>query len=93
MKNQIINDLHQEIGSSELSFDKADLIVIAAYVNLRAKGIEWIRKKIQDKTVIYVPGNHESYRDSYPKDLNKVKAPTESSNVHILVDSFIDIFD
>ncbi|GEM69211.1 hypothetical protein SMI01S_28170 [Sphingobacterium mizutaii NBRC 14946 = DSM 11724] len=60
-------------------------------INLGTKGIEWIQKKIKDKPVLYVLGNHEYYKGSYPKTLNKVKAIAENSNVHLLEDSFIDI--
>ncbi|WP_336734704.1 hypothetical protein [Chryseobacterium sp. VD8] len=40
MKIQIISDLHQEFGMSELSFDHADVVVLAGDVNLGTKGIE-----------------------------------------------------
>ena len=73
MKIQIISDLHQEFGMSELSFDQADVVVLAGDVNLGTKGIEWIKTKIPDKPVIYVLGNHEYYKGSYPKTLNKIK--------------------
>ncbi|MGV6943770.1 metallophosphoesterase [Sphingobacterium kyonggiense] len=91
MKIQIISDLHLEFGMSELSFDNADIVVLAGDINLGTKGIEWIQKKIKNKPVIYVLGNHEYYKGSYPKTLNKVKALAENSNVHLLEDSFIDI--
>ncbi|OPG94626.1 phosphoesterase, partial [Chryseobacterium mucoviscidosis] len=58
MKIQIISNLHQEFGMSELSFDHADVVVLAGDVNLGTKGIEWIKTKIPDKPVIYVLGNH-----------------------------------
>lgn len=91
MRIQIISDLHQEFGLSELSFDQADVVVLAGDINLGTKGIEWILKKIKNKPVIYVLGNHEFYKGSYPKTLNKVKALADNSNVHLLEDSFIDI--
>ena len=45
MKIQIISDLHQEFGFSDLSFDLADVVVLAGDVNLGTKGIEWIKNK------------------------------------------------
>ncbi|WP_241775070.1 metallophosphoesterase [Chryseobacterium sp. ERMR1:04] len=91
MKIQIISDLHQEFGLTDLSFDNADLVVLAGDVNLGTKGIEWIKSKIPNKPVIYVLGNHEYYKGSYPKTLNKIKAAAQSSNVFVLEDSFVDI--
>lgn len=93
MKIQIISDLHQEFGYSEFSFDNADLIVFAGDVNLGIKGLHWIQSRIKDKPVIYVLGNHEYYKNSYPKILNKLKTLAENTNIHVLEDSFVDIED
>src|SRR5690606_12326344 len=93
MKIQIISDLHQEFGLTELSFDNADVVVIAGDVNLGIKGLHWIQSRIKDKSVIYVLGNHEYYKNSYPKILNKLKTLAENTNAHVLEDSFIDIDD
>lgn len=93
MKIQIISDLHQEFGKTELYFDNADVIVLAGDVNLGTKGIEWIKEVISDKPVIYVLGNHEYYKGSYPKTLNKIKSTAEDSNVFVLENSYVDIGD
>ncbi|ASK29968.1 phosphoesterase [Chryseobacterium sp. T16E-39] len=93
MKIQIISDLHQEFGSTDLSFDKADVVVLAGDINLGTKGIEWIKDKISKKPVIYVLGNHEYYKGSYPKTLNKIKEAAKDSAVFVLEDSFVDIED
>lgn len=91
MKIQIISDLHQEFGLSDLSFDNADVVVLAGDINLGTKGVDWIKTKIPDKPVIYVLGNHEYYKGSYPKTLNKIKEASKNSNVNVLEDSFVDI--
>lgn len=91
MRIQIISDLHQEFGRTELSFDNADIVVLAGDVNLGIKGIEWIKEVIPDKPVIYVLGNHEYYKGSYPKTLHKIKTVAEDSNVCVLENSFVDI--
>jgi len=93
MKIQVISDLHQEFGYSELSFDNADLVVFAGDVNLGIKGLHWIQSRIKDKPVIYVLGNHEYYKSAYPKVLNKLKTLAANTNVHVLEDSFVDIED
>jgi len=91
MKIQIISDLHQEFGYTDLSFDNADILVLAGDVNLGTKGIEWIKTKISDKPVIYVLGNHEYYKGSYPKTLHKIKEAAKDSNIFVLENSFVDI--
>ncbi|WP_426278758.1 metallophosphoesterase [Chryseobacterium sp. S-02] len=91
MKIQIISDLHQEFGYTDLSFDNADILVLAGDVNLGTKGIEWIKTKISDTPVIYVLGNHEYYKGSYPKTLHKIKEAAKDSNIFVLENSFVDI--
>lgn len=74
-------------------FDNADLVIFAGDINLGTKGIEWIKSKIKNIPVIYILGNHEYYKGSYPKTLNKIKSAAENTNIHVLEDSFLDIED
>lgn len=91
MRVQIISDLHQEFGMSKLSFESADIVVLAGDVNIGTKGIEWIKSTIKDKPVIYVLGNHEYYKGSYPKTLRKISAIATESNVHVLENKAVTI--
>lgn len=84
MKLQILSDLHQEFGMSPLSFEKADIVVLAGDINVGVKGIEWMLEVIKDKPVIYVLGNHEYYKGAYPKTLNKIKNLAKNTNIHVL---------
>ncbi|MTG99105.1 hypothetical protein GJV76_13345 [Myroides sp. BIT-d1] len=60
MKTQIISDLHLKFGSSTaLSFDKADLVILAGDTHLGSKGIKSIKKYIPNIKVLYLLGNHE----------------------------------
>lgn len=63
MKIQIISDLHQEFGVSELSFGNADLVILVADINLGTKGIEWIKEtylqSVQFNYIFYL--KHEMY--------------------------------
>lgn len=43
--------------------------------------------------MIYILGNHEYYKGSYPKTLNKIKSAAENTNIRVLEDSFLDIGD
>ncbi|MEG0927434.1 metallophosphoesterase [Chryseobacterium sp.] len=91
MKIQIISDLHQEFGQTELCFDNADMVILAGDINLGTKGVEWIKHKIVNKPVIYVLGNHEYYKGSYPKTLDKIKEAAQNSNIFVLENSSVDI--
>jgi Icc-related predicted phosphoesterase len=93
MKIQVISDLHQEFGSMELSFEGADVVVLAGDINLGTKGIEWIRSTITDIPVIYVLGNHEYYKGTYPKTLYAIKNAATDSNVHVLENNAVVIED
>lgn len=91
MKIQIVSDLHQEFGFNEISFDEADVVIFAGDTNLGTKGIDWIKSKIKNKPVIYILGNHEYYKGSYPKTLNKIKDSAKDSNIFVLENESVDI--
>ena len=91
MKIQIISDLHHEIGRSELNFNNADLLILAGDTNLGTKGIDWIKTKIKNIPVIYILGNHEYYKGSYPKTLNKIKEAAKDSNILVLENQRLEI--
>jgi predicted phosphodiesterase len=54
MKIQVISDLHQEFGCVDISFEGADLVILAGDINLHIKRIEWIKSTITAVPVIYV---------------------------------------
>lgn len=93
MKIHVLSDLHQEFGFTEMSFDGADVVILAGDVNLGTKGIEWILSNITDVPVIYVLGNHEYYKGSYPKTLNKIRELANDTNVHVLENKAVTIGD
>lgn len=84
MKIQILSDLHIEFEDFNFSNTDADVVVLAGDIHLGIKGALWAKKVIQDQPVIYVLGNHEYYRNAYPKLLAKIRKETEGTNVQIL---------
>jgi Icc-related predicted phosphoesterase len=84
MRIQVLSDLHQELGLPQITFQDADLVIMAGDINLGTKGIEWIRSAISSIPVIYVLGNHEYYKGSYPKTLNGIRDLAANTNVHLL---------
>lgn len=93
MRIQVISDLHREFGSMEISFKDADIVVLAGDINVGTKGIEWIKSTITDFPVIYVLGNHEYYKGSYPKTLNAIRDSAADTNVHVLENDAVRIGD
>lgn len=93
MRIQVISDFHREFGFMDISFEGADLVVLAGDINLGTKGIEWIKSTITDIPVIYVVGNHEYYKGSYPKTLHAIKNLASDSNVHVLENDAVVIAD
>lgn len=90
MKIKIISDLHQEFGISDLDFSNTDFTILAGDTNLGTKGIEWVKQNIPDKPVIYLLGNHEYYKGSYPKTLNKILEASKNSNVNVLENNMVE---
>src|SRR6187402_2222953 len=93
MRIQVISDLHEEFGYMDIAFESADLLILAGDINLGTKGIEWIKSTIKTLPVIYVLGNHEYYKGSYPKTLNSIKEIAVNTNVHILENESVVIDD
>lgn len=93
MKIQIISDLHNEFGVSDLNFEDIDLLIIAGDLDLGIKGILWLKKTINHIPVIYVLGNHEYYKGSYPKTLRQIETLSENTNIHVLENKSLVIND
>jgi Icc-related predicted phosphoesterase len=91
MKIQIVSDLHQEFGYNEISFEKADLVIFAGDINLGTTGIQWIQSAIRAIPVMYILGNHEYYKGSYPKTLNKIIDLAKGTNIHVLENKSIEM--
>lgn len=84
MKAQIISDTHLEFEMREFDFSGCDLLILAGDIDLGQEGFTWISGKVKNIPVIYVLGNHEYYRHSYPKLLNSVKKTAQGTNIHVL---------
>ncbi|MFA9388746.1 MAG: metallophosphoesterase [Prolixibacteraceae bacterium] len=91
MKAKIISDIHLEFGERSFNFNNCDLAILAGDIHVGQKGLEWISRNIKKIPVLYVLGNHEYYKNSTPKLLNKMKDSAKGSNVHILENESIVI--
>lgn len=91
MKIQLYSDLHIEFGDFEAIVDQADVLVLAGDIEVGVKGIRWMQALAFDKPIIYVLGNHEYYKNTYPRLVDKMKAQITKSNIHLLENDSITL--
>jgi len=84
MKIQVMSDIHLEFGIREIGFGAADVVVFAGDIHLGEAGVKWMKEQVSHLPVIYVPGNHEYYRHSYPRLLHRLKEVTRDTNITLL---------
>jgi Icc-related predicted phosphoesterase len=84
MKITIVSDLHLEFEPFEINTGETDLVILAGDIDIKGRGLEWIRKNFEGLPVIYVLGNHEYYGKSIPKLSETLKKETEASEIHVL---------
>lgn len=91
MNIQLFSDLHIEFGEFEPKIGKADLLVFAGDINVGVKGITWLNSLKTDKPIIYVLGNHEYYKNVYPRLITKAKNEISKANIHLLENDSVSI--
>lgn len=84
MKLLILADLHLEFEPFDATETDADLVILAGDTDLKTRGIIWAKEAFAGKPVIYVPGNHEYYGETYQKLRDKMQEEADGSNVHLL---------
>jgi predicted phosphodiesterase len=93
----VLSDLHVELtrgwdlpsGDSRPHFD---VLVVAGDLIPRAeRGVKWLRERVPDRPVIYVPGNHEAYGCDVDRTVEKAKEAAAGTNIHVLQNEAIPI--
>jgi predicted phosphodiesterase len=84
LKLHILSDLHVEFGSVDPPCAAADVIILAGDTHTREKGPGWVQEAWPGKTVVYVTGNHEYYKEALPKHTQKLRGLTNGTTVHFL---------
>lgn len=84
MKVHILNDLHIEFEDFKAPTTRADVVVLAGDIGVGLEGLHWAQKQFPDQPVIYVPGNHEYYRNN--TDLIDDLKARATRNMHVLND-------
>lgn len=93
MKIGVLSDLHLEFSTFDLQHKNIDVLVLAGDIHLGTKGIHWVKQQALEIPVLYVLGNHEYYRDAYPKLLNQMREMTAGTSIHVLEDESVCIED
>ena len=84
MKLHILSDLHLEHAPFTLPEVDADVVVLAGDVAPGGTGIEWMRRHIDGRPVIYVAGNHEFYGQDLPGLIGRLRDAAVGSQIHVL---------
>ena len=93
MKLYIVSDLHNEFETFEPTKLEYDVAILAGDIHVGVAGIEWIKNKLANRQVIYVPGNHEYYNHTIPNLTNILRAATKNTNINLLDNSSVKIGD
>ncbi len=80
MKLQILSYLHIEFGIFELPKTNADVIILAGDTCTGKIGIAWLKINPRGVPIIYIHGNHEYYREAWPKLVESNKAFCAGTN-------------
>jgi len=91
MRIQFLSDLHIEFEDFIYEENDFDVVILAGDIHVKGHGVRWAKHNIQDKPVLYVPGNHEFYGKAYPKHIDTLKEEAAGSNVHILERDTLEI--
>jgi Icc-related predicted phosphoesterase len=89
MKIRLLSDLHLEHSHRHppfvLPFIDADVVVLAGDIDNDTRAIDWAEATFPDKTVLYVPGNHEYYEADLRAAAVALRARAQrSANVRLL---------
>ena len=90
MRLWIMSDLHVELtrGWDLPAADarpRFDVLVVAGDLITRMeRGVAWLRERVPDFPIVYVPGNHESYGCDVDRTVEKARQAAEGSKVFVL---------
>lgn len=69
------------------------MIVAGDLITRMERGVKWLCDRVEDKPVIYVQGNHESYGTDWKITVEKARALAFGTNIHVLQDEILIIGD
>jgi len=91
-----VSDLHHDFAPFEWPAPpRHDLLVVAgdACDDVR-KALPWVRATAPTRApILYVPGNHDAFRCSWPKVLDEVRGIADDAGIHLLADGEAFVFN
>lgn len=93
----ILSDLHLEAtrgwdlpkGDARPDFDV--LVIAGDLIPRMERGVKWILERVNDRPVILIGGNHESYGQDIDRDLAKARAAAAGTNVFVMENDKVEI--
>jgi predicted phosphodiesterase len=82
MRLNILSDLHLSQGSLELPDNNADVVILAGDIGRPRLAVDWASRL--DKTVLYVPGNHEFYGNTIRGTLGELERLCVGTGIRVL---------
>jgi predicted phosphodiesterase len=95
----VLSDLHIGMGGgwdlpSGDARPRFDVLVFAGDLIERAeRGVKWLRERVPDRPVIYVPGNHEAYGADIDRTVEKAKEAAIGTSIFVLQNDRIRLGD
>ncbi len=86
----VLSDLHLEFEEFEPPSVEADLVILAGDIGVGVRGVRWAKEAFGERPVVYVPGNHEYYRNAIPALTEKLRIEAAGSNVHVLGNGVVE---
>ncbi|MGH2861660.1 MAG: metallophosphoesterase [Solirubrobacteraceae bacterium] len=84
MRLHVLSDLHLEHAAFIVPEVDADVVVLAGDVAPGTAGIEWMRRHLDGRPVLYVAGNHEFYGHELPGLMPRLKDAARGTQIHVL---------
>lgn len=86
----VVSDLHLELSRGwdlpplELRPQFDVLVVAGDLIPRMERGVAWLRARVTDRPVVYVPGNHEFYGCDIDRTVEKARHAAAGTNIHVL---------
>jgi predicted phosphohydrolase len=80
----VLSDLHLEHAPFTVPDVDADVVVLAGDVAPGSAGIEWMRRHLDGRPILYVAGNHEFYGNDLPGLTDRLRDAARGSTIHVL---------
>jgi predicted phosphodiesterase len=80
----VLSDLHLEHAPFTVPELDADVIVLAGDIAPGTAGIEWMRRRLDGRPILYVTGNHEFYGHDLPGLTPRLKDAARGTAIHVL---------